>query len=77
MDESRLNAADQAADNQRLPTNGTPGYLIATIRAVWQIHQNLELTAGVENIMNDDYRYIGSGQNEPGRNLVLGVRATW
>ena len=77
MDESRLNAADQAADNQRLPTNGTPGYLIATLRAGWQLNPNLELTAGIENIMNDDYRYIGSGQNEPGRNLVLGVRATW
>ncbi len=77
MDESRLNLADQAADNQRLPTNATPGYLIATLRAAWQVQHNVQLTAGIENLMDDDYRYVGSGQNEPGRNFVFGVRTTW
>jgi hemoglobin/transferrin/lactoferrin receptor protein len=77
MQEDRLHPADQAADNQRLPTNGTPGYLIATMRAAWQVNPNFQLSTSLENILDDDYRYIGSGQNEPGLNLIIGAKATW
>jgi hemoglobin/transferrin/lactoferrin receptor protein len=75
--EDRITAADQAADNQRIPTNGTPGYAVASLRAGWQCTENLELTAGLENISDDDYRSHGSGQNEPGFGAILGARLTW
>jgi hemoglobin/transferrin/lactoferrin receptor protein len=43
----------------------------------WQATENLELTCGLENVSNIDYRNHGSGNNEPGFNAILGVRATW
>ena len=39
--------------------------------------QNLELTAAIENLLDDDYRYHGSGQNEPGLNAIIGVKYLW
>ncbi len=32
-------------------------------------------TMAVENIADKDYRQHGSGQNEPGTNVILGVEA--
>jgi hemoglobin/transferrin/lactoferrin receptor protein len=75
--EDRITAADQAADAQRIPTNGTPGYAVASLRAGWQCTENLELTAGLENISDADYRSHGSGQNEPGFGAIIGARLTW
>lgn len=75
--EDRISALDQAADNQRIPTGGTPGYLVASLRAGWELHENLSLTGGVENLTDQDYRNHGSGQNEPGLQAVFGVRTSW
>lgn len=75
--EDRITAADQAADPQRIPTNGTPGYATVSLRAGWQCTENLELTAGLENITDEDYRNHGSGQNEPGFGAIIGARMTW
>jgi hemoglobin/transferrin/lactoferrin receptor protein len=75
--EDRITAADQAADNQRVPTGGTPGYLVASLRAGWKVNDHLGLTCGVENLTDADYRNHGSGQNEPGLNGILGVRVSW
>ncbi len=60
-------------DTQRIPPGGTPGYRVLTMRGGWNVGKNLTITAAVENITNEDYRVHGSGLNEPGRNLVLGV----
>jgi hemoglobin/transferrin/lactoferrin receptor protein len=75
--EDRFTAADQAADNQRIPTSGTPSYVVASLYSSWQVHDSLTLTAGVENLTDTSYRNHGSGQNEPGLNIILGARATW
>lgn len=75
--EDRITAADQAADNQRIPTGGTPGYVIASLYSGWQATDNLELTCGVENLTDESYRAHGSGQNEPGLNAILGAKVTW
>ena len=75
--EDRITAADQAADNQRIPTHGTPGYVVASLRAGWTVNDHLDLTAGLENLTDDDHRVHGSGQNEPGFGAILGARATW
>ena len=75
--EDRFSEADQKADNQRLPTNGTPGYITADLRAGWQVNENLELTCGIENLTDEDYRNHGSGQNEPGLNGIFRAKVSW
>lgn len=75
--EDRITAADQALDSQRIPTGGTPGYLVASLRAGWEIHENLSLTGGIENLTDEDYRSHGSGQNEPGLQGIFSIRASW
>lgn len=77
MEEGRLSDADQADDNQRIPTNGTPGYVVASVNAGWQVNEQLNLTCGVENLLDEDYRIHGSGQNEPGIMGVFGAELTW
>jgi hemoglobin/transferrin/lactoferrin receptor protein len=72
----RLSRADRE-DIQRIPTGGTPGYLVGTLRAGWQIHQHCDLTFAIENLTDQDYRHHGSGQNETGFGAVLGARVSW
>jgi hemoglobin/transferrin/lactoferrin receptor protein len=61
------------ADTQRIPPGGTPGYFIFHLRSGWQIMEDLTLSVAIENLFNADYRVHGSGQNEPGRSVVMGV----
>lgn len=75
--EDRISAEDQAADSQRIPTGGTPGYVVASLRAGWQVTDHLDLTCGIENLSDEDYRNHGSGQNEPGLNGIFGARIYW
>jgi hemoglobin/transferrin/lactoferrin receptor protein len=76
-DEGRITTGDQAADAQRIPTGGTPGYIVSSIHAGWRVNERFDLTCGVENLADQDYRNHGSGQNEPGFNAILGARVTW
>ncbi len=66
-----------AADTQRRPIGGTPGYVTCMLHAGWQATDYLELTEGVENIFDEDYRIHGSGVNEPGINGIFGVKVIW
>ncbi len=75
--EDRITTADQTSDNQRIPTNGTPGYIVASLHAGWQVNDHLNLTCGVENLTDNDYRNHGSGQNEPGISGIFGMRVIW
>ena len=61
------------ADTGRIPPGGTPSYTVFSLRSGWQIKDNVHLTAALENITDEDYRIHGSGQNEPGRSLNVGV----
>ncbi|MFK7909535.1 MAG: TonB-dependent receptor plug domain-containing protein [Akkermansiaceae bacterium] len=70
-------AASDKGDTQRIPTGGTPSYIIPSIYAGWQATDDLSLTLGLENLTDEDYRIHGSGQNEPGFNAVLGVKLTF
>jgi hemoglobin/transferrin/lactoferrin receptor protein len=76
-EEDRITAIDQAADSQRIPTGGTPGYVVASLRAGWHVNENVDLTCGVENITDEDYRIHGSGQNEAGIGAMLGLKVSW
>lgn len=75
--EDRITAADQARDRQRIPTGGTPGYIVSSVRAGWQVNEHLDLNCAIENITDEDYRNHGSGQNEAGLGAVIGARVTW
>ena len=75
--EDRISDVDQAADNQRIPTGGTPGYVVASLRAGWHARENLDLTCGIENLTDESYRTHGSGQNEAGLSGIFGVKVGW
>ena len=76
-EEDRITAEDQDADDQRIPTGGTPGYIVASLRGGWQVNEHLGLTCGVENITDEDYRIHGSGQNESGVGGIFAAKVTW
>ncbi|MFM7606466.1 MAG: TonB-dependent receptor plug domain-containing protein [Prosthecobacter sp.] len=69
---ARMNTGDQQ-DTQRIPPNGTPSFWLLTLRGGWQVNDHLILNAGVENMLNQNYRYHGSGSNEPGVGVNLGA----
>lgn len=60
-------------DNQRVPPNGTPSFAILTLRGGWQITKNIGINLALENLLDEEYRYAGSGSNEPGFGLVAGA----
>ena len=71
--------ADQLAfrdetDTERIPPGGTPGYGVLGVRGGVPLGESSLLTLAVENVFDKDYRVHGSGQNEPGRNLVCSYR---
>jgi hemoglobin/transferrin/lactoferrin receptor protein len=75
--EERISSDDQAADNQRIPTHGTPGYVVTSLHAGWHVNESVDVSCGVENLGDEDYRIHGSGQNEPGLSGIFGVRVRW
>ncbi len=66
-------AISEKNDPTRTAIKGTPGYTIYTLRGGYRVTDQLHLTAAAENISNKDYRIHGSGQNEPGTNVILGM----
>jgi len=64
-------------DTQRIPIGGTPGYVVFMANAGWQASDRLELTLGLENLTNEDYRIHGSGQNEPGFGAIARAKLSW
>ena len=70
--QDKLNTRDQK-DIQRIPPGGTPGYVIFNVRYGLQLNEQVLLTAGIDNITDQDYRIHGSGQNEPGINFIFGA----
>ncbi|MEN8694240.1 MAG: TonB-dependent receptor [Akkermansiaceae bacterium] len=66
-----------ASDTQRIPANGTPSYLIASLYTGWEMSENIQLNLALENLTDEDYRIHGSGQNMPGRNLTMSVKFSW
>lgn len=74
--QTRISPAETPAfDGQRIPPGGTPGYIVFTLRGGYKITDTFTATMAVENITDKDYRQHGSGQNEPGTNVILGLDA--
>ena len=68
----KLSTRDKG-DTQRIPPGGTPGYVVLSFRGGWEFRRDQVLSLAVENVTDKDYRIHGSGQNEPGINLVVGL----
>ncbi|MFP4053393.1 MAG: TonB-dependent receptor [Phycisphaerae bacterium] len=71
-----LNSRDRG-DTQRIPPDGTPSYTVIDLRGGWKVNKNVNVWAGVENLTNRDYRIHGSGVNQPGINMKLGVEVNF
>ncbi|MFQ5494888.1 MAG: TonB-dependent receptor plug domain-containing protein, partial [Phycisphaerae bacterium] len=70
--QDNLSTRDRA-DTSRIPRGGTPGYTVFSLRSGWRIKDNVSLTLALENLTDEDYRIHGSGLNELGRSLNIGV----
>ncbi|MFN2165986.1 MAG: hypothetical protein ACK2U9_06965, partial [Anaerolineae bacterium] len=68
----RLSLRDEG-DTQRIPPGGTPGYTLCHVRGGLDLTENLSLNLALENLLDENYRIHGSGQNEPGLNFVAAV----
>ncbi|WP_411826417.1 TonB-dependent receptor [Luteolibacter sp. AS25] len=70
----KLSEGDRS-DTQRIPPGGTPGYALVDIYSGYRISENFTATASLDNVLDTAYRAHGSGTNEPGFGVSLGVKA--
>lgn len=62
-------------DNERYaPKNGMPAWETYNIKTSFKVIQNATLFAGIENILDTQYRVFASGINAPGRNFYGGLK---
>lgn len=64
-------AAGDISDN-RIPAGGTPGWEVVNLYAGYKI-KSVKLNAGLQNILDEDYRTHGSGINGVGRSVWLAI----
>jgi hemoglobin/transferrin/lactoferrin receptor protein len=68
----------EGEDNlQYAPANGMPAWLTFNMRGSYRFGKYLSLQAGIDNIMDLQYRNFASGINAPGRNFWLTLRTAW
>ncbi|MFT7617133.1 MAG: hemoglobin/transferrin/lactoferrin receptor protein [Planctomycetota bacterium] len=67
----RLNTRDKR-DTQRIPTNGTPGYIVFNLRTNYAFDSKKSVFLHFENIGDKNYRVHGSGSQESGFAAILG-----
>ena len=68
----RLSTRD-SNDSQRIPPQGTPGYIVWNISSGYVFSPSLLLTVNLNNIFDKNYRTHGSGQNEAGMNFIASL----
>ncbi|MBT5305362.1 MAG: TonB-dependent receptor, partial [Candidatus Scalindua sp.] len=68
--QDRLSLRDRT-DTNRIPTRGTPGYTIYSIRGGIKVNEHINVSIAAENLSDKSYRVHGSGQNEPGINFIF------
>ena len=62
-------------DNEQYATaEGMPAWICANLRLSYSPSKSINVTAGVDNIMDTQYRTFASGINAPGRNFFLTLR---
>ncbi len=68
---------DGEDNGQYATADGTPAWTTVNWKASYLFVKKLTLQAGVENILDRNYRYFASGFSAPGRNLYIALRANW
>ncbi|YCM44082.1 TonB-dependent receptor [Verrucomicrobiaceae bacterium 227] len=76
VDADRLSSGDKD-DTSRIPVVGTPGYVVGSVNAGWQVNDDLLALLSLENVTDEDYRTHGSGLNEQGFNAVMSLKYSW
>ncbi|QDU83670.1 Colicin I receptor precursor [Planctomycetes bacterium Pla163] len=74
-DADKLSTRDKG-DTQRIPPGGTPGFVVVHARAGMRLGEATDLMLAVENLTDEDYRFHGSGSNQPGLGVLLGITVT-
>jgi outer membrane receptor protein involved in Fe transport len=59
--------------DKRIPTGGTPGFVVFELRAGYRFKRNFQVAAVLENLGDVAYRYHGSSINGPGRSLSVSL----
>jgi outer membrane receptor protein involved in Fe transport len=54
--------------------NGRPGYIVLHARAGINLARNVQLTVGVENLLDEEYRTAHSRMDAARRNVMVGLR---
>ncbi len=67
----RLNTRDKG-DTQRIPANGTPGYVLFNLRFDYAFNDKKSVFLHFENIADKNYRIHGSGSQEAGFSTIVG-----
>jgi hemoglobin/transferrin/lactoferrin receptor protein len=75
-DMDRLNTNDRR-DTDRIPPNGNPGFVWLALRGGVQITKHVDVNLSLENLLDREIRYAGSGSNEAGFGLVAGATVRW
>jgi len=72
----KLSSGDKS-DRQRIPPGGTPSYVLVNLSAGQQLSEFVRVDLALNNVFDEAYRSHGSGSNEPGRGLVLGLEVSF
>lgn len=57
--------------------NGTPGFLVLSLRSALRLSSQIHMTGVIENITNDSYRFHGSAVDGPGVGVHVAVEANY
>ncbi|MDJ0522406.1 MAG: TonB-dependent receptor [Planctomycetota bacterium] len=68
----KLSLRDET-DTRRIPPGGTPSWTTLNLRAGARLFERVSVSLALENLLDENYRIHGSGQNEPGRSLVFAL----
>ncbi len=68
--QSRLAQGDK--EDNRIPVGGTPGWKVFNLYGGYKL-ERIQVNAGLQNLLNEDYRTHGSGINGVGRSAWVSV----
>lgn len=74
MKADKLSSGD-ISDTQRIPSGGTPSYTLINLRGGKKINEHFDLNLALTNLLDETYRTHGSGSNEPGFGVTVGLNA--
>ncbi len=57
--------------------DGYPAWLSLNLKTTVSVKKSFSIQAGIENIMDRNYRYFASGFSAPGRNIMVALRSNF